>query len=317
MLKSILFVPISMSKAYLKVLMSICGLIVVCICLSSCSNDLAGFKKNSYNYGRPITTETYFSSVTPSVPDPKDGFISKWEYKTGGQALQYTGKLLFISDEALADMEQAIEKLDTLSADGKRVIKGANGKPDYSKLFSKSRRRRYGKLYWNFLCQRVKDYSAENGTAVGKKNELPSVGEIQKLRNTLNNRRMQVVKEFYGGLTDAEFDFKLFRNKYKRICSSRLVEEMKKQKLNYWNDKHLGYWRLFWAATPSTAKGHSFSLAPKGGDWVEVTPTDALGCASGDVPPVYVEIMFYGKKLVPVIVGVKNEAYSEDLRLDI
>lgn len=295
-----------------------CAIGVTGICLSSCSNDLPRFKANSFNYAVPKTTYFHYGySEGVNYFQEDNGRITRSSITFGGQALQYSGKLLFVSDGALADMEQAIEKLDTLSADGKRAIKGANGKPDYSKLFSNRRHRSYGKQYWNFLCQRVKDYSAENGTAVGKKNELPPVGEIQKLRSTLNDRRMQVAKELYGGLTDTGFDAKLFRNKYKKICSSRLVEEMKKQKLNYWNDKHLGYWRLLWAATPSTARGHGFSLAGKGGDWVEVTPTDAQGRASSDIPPVLVEIMFYGKKLVPVIVGVKNSAYSVDLRLDI
>lgn len=298
-----------------------CAIAVVAgVCLSSCSNDLPRFKANSFNYAVPMTTNTWYSyreNISYFSPDENKGHIVDHSITYGGQDLQYNGKLLFVSDRALADVAQAIEKIDTLSADTKRAIRGVNGKLDYYKLLSSQRRRSYGKQYWDFLCQRVRDYCLANGIAVGKKSELPPIEGIQKLRSTLNDRRMQTAKEFYSELTDTGFDFKLFRNKYKRICSSRMVEEMKKQKLNYWNDKHLSYWRLFWAATPSTAKGHHFSLKQKGSDWVEVTPTDSLGRASGDVPPVLVEIMFYGKKLVPVIVGVNNAAYTVDLHLDI
>lgn len=293
------------------------GVLLACVFFCSCSNKIMRFKLDSADYAHPVETETRYSPYDNSGSNyfgNYEGYISSYEVRNGGERF-HNSPLYYVCDNALYNMQYAVECLRQAQADGVAdsliTYKGIN----YSILFPSSEFKHRGQDYSDFLAQRIRDYSKRNNIAIGKKNDIIPEKAVKDFRASLQEQRLELAGDFYGELTANDFNPKAFAKHYKHLCSTRLVEEMKTQKLNFWEDKNLGEWRLFWGATPSTAKRHHYSITNSQGDWIKMTPTDSLGNRSADARTVEIQIMFYSKQMMPVIVGVKNPAYNVELAL--
>lgn len=284
-----------------------CLVASVCIVVTvSCSRMTANFKADER--GTPWTNIPRATVESYSEANP----FSINNERLGGTLMYSELRNVYTTDRALADLQQAVGQYRAYLAEKGGKDWGVS-KIDYSPYFLDRGRRYYfgGTKYSDFLSNVVRRFCKKEGIPIGKKSEPLPIEGIARLRDSIRHKRLQYAQALYRNLTDTAFSPSAFSKQYKDHCGAKLTDAIKENRYNFFNDPHLGRWRLFWAGAPSLAKGCGFEITDAGSDWIKMTPLNH------DCEPVYLQIVFYGYKLMPGIIGIKNAVYDVSITRDI
>lgn len=276
---------------------------IIVACLTGCS----GFPKQYSNYDRFLLTKDKYS-----LPG-KNTYSAYRKYEklciSNKQALRLPN--VFVTDKDLEDFQFAVlqykrqAKANTTSTNNL-----ASKDIDYSPYFQDDKRRARGKEYSDFLSGIVKDYCKKTGIKTNNQEPLPDKA-LSSIREDLALRCGKLMTYFWDNLYyPNNIDSNYISQTFLPIFSSRIIQAMNSAKQIYPNGNNgLGKWTVFYPGQRlEENKRHcGFEEQLSSPHWYKIYSADK------DVAPVYMRIEFFGKDLIPVIVGLKNATYDIDI----
>lgn len=123
--------------------------------------------------------------------------------------------------------------------------------------------------------------------------------ELLAFADRIVQKREQLLKEFYADLTSSDFTKQSFSEKYDKMITGAVAFAMESASGKAAKTNPYGRWAPFEPKNKT-----SYTLAYDEQDWFTVSDNKA------DKPDVYLQAVFYGKEMRPLIVGLYNEALN-------
>ena len=129
--------------------------------------------------------------------------------------------------------------------------------------------------------------------------------ELLAFADRIVQKREQLLKEFYADLTSSDFTKQSFSEKYDNVVTGAVALAMESSNGKAAKTHPYGRWAPFEPRDKA-----NYTLAYDEQDWFTVTDKKA------DKPDVYLQAVFYGKEMRPLIVGLYNEALHVNVQQD-
>lgn len=127
--------------------------------------------------------------------------------------------------------------------------------------------------------------------------------ELLSFIESTEQKREQLLKDFYADLTAADFSDKSFSEKYDNIVTGAVANAMGSAKGKAAKSRTYGKW------TPFVPQDRAiYTLAYDEQDWFTVSGDKAAK------PDLYMQAVFYGQEMRPLIVGLYNEALNVNVQ---
>ena len=123
--------------------------------------------------------------------------------------------------------------------------------------------------------------------------------ELLAFADRIVQKRERLLKEFYADLTSSDFTKQSFSEKYDKMITGAVAFAMESASGKAAKTNPYGRWAPFEPKDKT-----SYTLAYDEQDWFTVSDNKA------DKPDVYLQAVFYGKEMRPLIVGLYNEALN-------
>ncbi len=127
--------------------------------------------------------------------------------------------------------------------------------------------------------------------------------ELLAFADRIVQKREQLLKEFYADLTSSDFTKQSFSKKYDKMITGAVAFAMESANGKAAKTNPYGRWAPFEPKDKT-----SYTLAYDEQDWFTVSDNKA------DKPDVYLQAVFYGKEMRPLIVGLYNEALNVNVQ---
>lgn len=123
--------------------------------------------------------------------------------------------------------------------------------------------------------------------------------ELLAFADRIVQKREQLLKKFYADLTSSDFTKQSFSEKYDKMITGAVAFAMESASGKAAKTNPYGRWAPFEPKDKT-----SYTLAYDEQDWFTISDNKA------DKPDVYLQAVFYGKEMRPLIVGLYNEALN-------
>lgn len=151
----------------------------------------------------------------------------------------------------------------------------------------------------------VADIIYRHCNGVDKSRSFITETELLAFADRIVQKRERLLKEFYADLTSSDFTKQSFSEKYDKVITGAVALAMESSNGKAVKTHPYGRWAPFEPKDKA-----SYTLAYDEQDWFTVSDKKS------DKPDVYLQAVFYGKEMQPLIVGLYNEALNINVQQD-